>query len=155
VCRLRGGKNTSTVPDLDNANVGMLFLTPVHRHRGFYMPKIIKWVFAYCNSPKENTMNKIECSVAIQVLPQVEDSRVIEIVDKVIAFIESLGLTMMVGPFETTVEGDFDTLMDMVKECQRICILAGAPHVLSYVKIHYSPKNGIWSIGEKTAKHNE
>lgn len=99
-------------------------------------------------------MKQIECSVAIQVLPQVQDSQVISIVDKVIAYIASLGLTMIVGPFETTVEGDFDTLMDMVKECQRICITAGAPHVLSYVKIHYSPANGIWSIDEKTTKHN-
>jgi len=99
-------------------------------------------------------MEKIECSVAIQVLPQVQDSLVIEIVDKVIAYIQSLGLTMTVGPFETTVEGDFDTLMDMIKECQRICITAGAPHVLSYVKIHYSPQNGIWGINHKIAKHN-
>jgi len=99
-------------------------------------------------------MEKIECSVAIQVLPQVEDSQVIGIVDRVITYIQSLGLTMTVGPFETTVEGDFDTLMDMVKECQRLCISAGAPHVLSYVKIHYSPQNGIWSINEKTEKHH-
>ncbi|MCL2577035.1 MAG: thiamine-binding protein [Defluviitaleaceae bacterium] len=95
----------------------------------------------------------MECSVAIQVLPQGADAKVIGIVDEVIAYIKSLGLTMMVGPFETTVEGDLDTLMDMVKHCQRICISAGAPHVLSYVKIHYSPKNGIWSINEKTGKH--
>jgi len=100
-------------------------------------------------------MEKIQCSVAIQVLPQVEDSQVIGIVDKVIAYIQSLGLPMVVGPFETTVEGDLDVLMDMVKECQLICIFAGAPHVLSYIKIHYSPDSGIWSINHKTAKHNE
>jgi len=99
-------------------------------------------------------MEKIQCSVAIQVLPQVESSQVIGIVDRVIAYIQSLGLPMVVGPFETTVEGDLETLMDMVKECQRICISAGAPHVLSYIKIHYSPENGIWSIGKKTEKHN-
>jgi len=95
----------------------------------------------------------IECSVAIQVLPQGAEGKVIGIVDEVIAYIKSLGLTMTVGPFETTVEGDLDTLMNMVKECQKICISGGAPHVLSYVKIHYSPKNGIWSINEKTEKH--
>jgi len=98
-------------------------------------------------------MQKIKCSVAIQVLPQVEDAKVIGIVDKVIDYISSLGLTMMVGPFETVVEGELDELMNMVKECQLICISAGAPHVLSYIKIHYSP-DGIWSIGHKTDKHN-
>lgn len=99
-------------------------------------------------------MEKIECSVAIQVLPQIEDSKVIPIVDQVIDYIKSLGLNMVVGPFETTVEGDLDTLMDMVKQAQRICIAGGAPHVLSYIKIHYSPQQGIWSIGHKTDKHH-
>jgi len=118
-----------------------------------YFPMLWHGVFIFRKKRRSN-MKQIECSVAIQVLPQVQDSQVISIVDKVIAYIASLGLTMIVGPFETTVEGDFDTLMDMVKECQRICITAGAPHVLSYVKIHYSPANGIWSIDEKTTKHN-
>jgi len=100
-------------------------------------------------------MQKIPCSVAIQVLPQVEDSKVIPIVDRVIAHIKSLGLPTTVGPFETTVEGDFDTLMNMVRECQEICISAGAPHVLSYVKIHYAPEIGCWSMDEKTSKHSD
>ena len=102
---------------------------------------------------------KIECSVAIQVLPlpllppgDAESTKVIAIVDEVISYIRSMGLKMKVGPFETTVEGDFDTLMSMVKECQLICIRAGAPMVMSYVKISYAP-DGLWGIKEKTAKH--
>ena len=98
-------------------------------------------------------MQKIECSVAIQVLPEVEDKRIIEIVDKVIAYIKSLGLPFSVGPFETVVEGDLDTLMEMVKECQLICVREGAPHVMSYVKIAYCPEIGVWSIADKTSKH--
>ena len=98
---------------------------------------------------------KIECSVAIQVLPQVENDRVIPIVDKVIDYIKSVGLHYVVGPFETTVEGDFDTLMGMIKECQLICIREGAPHVMSYIKISYSPDAGVWSIGHKTQKHEQ
>jgi uncharacterized protein YqgV (UPF0045/DUF77 family) len=95
----------------------------------------------------------IECSVAIQVLPQVEGERVIEIVDKVIEYIKSTGLYYTVGPFETTIEGDFETLLDIVKQCQLICIREGAPQVMSYVKIAYSPNIGIWSIDHKTSKH--
>jgi len=98
---------------------------------------------------------KIECSVAIQVLPQVATEQVIPIVDKVIDYIKSVGLPYVVGPFETTVEGDFDTLMDMVRECQMICIREGAPHVMSYVKISYCPGAGVWSIGHKTQKHEQ
>ena len=98
---------------------------------------------------------KTECSVAIQILPMVEEARVIPIVDKVIEYIISIGLPYAVGPFETTVEGDFDTLMDMVKECQLICIREGAPHVMSYIKIAYCPSAGVWSINQKIKKHEQ
>ena len=98
--------------------------------------------------------NKIECSVAIQVLPQTQGERVLAVVDKVINYIKSLGLPFMVGPFETTVEGDLDTLMEMVKQCQLICIKEGVPQVISYVKIAYCPGMGVWSIDEKTSKYN-
>jgi len=95
----------------------------------------------------------IDASVAIQVLPSVADRDVIRVVDKVIAHIKSTGLKTFVGPFETTVEGSFDEMMELVKQCQLICIEEGAPSVLSYVKIHYKPSGGIWTIDEKTAKH--
>ena len=98
-------------------------------------------------------MKKIECSVAIQVLPQTEGGKLLDVVDKVIGYIKSLGLTYVVGPFETTVEGDIDTLMEMVKQCQIICVREGAPQVMSYVKIAYCPQMGVWSIGEKTSKY--
>lgn len=95
----------------------------------------------------------IDASVAIQVLPSVEEGDVIRVVDKVIAYIKSTGLKTFVGPFETTVEGGFDELMELVKRCQCICIEEGAPSVLSYVKIHYRPGGGIWTIDEKVTKH--
>ncbi|MDR0324429.1 MAG: thiamine-binding protein [Treponema sp.] len=102
-------------------------------------------------------MKQPEASLAIQVLPQsVTANEVLGIVDKVIAYIKSTGLKNIVGPFETTIEGDFDKLMEIAAECQRICVResdSGAPSVLTYMKIAYSPNNGIWSIDEKIAKH--
>lgn len=91
-------------------------------------------------------------SVAIQVLPQVEGEKLIQVVDEVIAYIKSKGLSCLVGPFETTIEGDYDTLMEIVKECQLICIKAGSPSVMSYVKINYCP-TGVLTIDKKVAKH--
>lgn len=90
----------------------------------------------------------MNASVAIQVLPSVEGEEVIRIVDEVIAYIKSSGLNTYVGPFETTIEGDYDQLMEIVKECQLICIRAGAPSVMSYVKINYKP-DGVWTIEKK------
>lgn len=94
-------------------------------------------------------------SVAIQVLPKVESKgQVVEIVDQVIAYIAGYGLNYFVGPFETVVEGDFEVLMDLVKGCQEIAIQAGAPSVMSYVKISYHPKEKGMTIEEKTAKYH-
>lgn len=96
----------------------------------------------------------MNASVAIQVLPSVEGEDVIRIVDEVIAYIKSSGLNTYVGPFETTIEGDYDQLMEIVRECQLICISAGAPSVMSYVKINYKP-DGVWTIEKKVKKHHE
>ena len=100
-------------------------------------------------------MNQPEASIAIQVLPKVQGDEVLRVVDAVIAYIKSTGLNTYVGPFETTVEGDFDTLMQIIKECQLICIREGAPGVSSYIKIAYNPTAGVYSIEKKVKKHHE
>lgn len=100
-------------------------------------------------------MEQFNASLAIQVLPKVEGEEVIRVVDEVIAYIKSTGLNTFVGPFETTIEGDLDELMDIAKECQKICIRAGAPSVMSYMKVAYNPSEGVWSIEKKVTKHHE
>ena len=100
-------------------------------------------------------MEQFNASLAIQVLPKVEGEEVIRVVYEVIAYIKSTGLNTFVGPFETTIEGDFDQLMDIAKECQKICIRAGAPSVMSYMKVAYNPGEGVWSIDKKVTKHHQ
>lgn len=96
----------------------------------------------------------MEAAIAIQVLPGVQGKEnVISAVDKVIEHIEKSGLSYHVGPFETTVEGNLDELMDLVKEAQEIVIKAGAPSVMSYIKINYSPEGGVLTTDEKISKH--
>lgn len=97
----------------------------------------------------------VNSSIAIQVLPGVSGQEIIRVVDKVIEYIKSTGLKTFVGPFETTIEGDFDQLMEIIKRCQLICIAEGAPSVMSYVKISYKPEGGIWTIDEKVTKHHQ
>lgn len=98
----------------------------------------------------------MNASVAIQVLPNVDsDEEVIRVVDEVIAYIKSKGLSCSVGPFETTIEGDYDELMDIVKECQHIAVRAGAPKVSAYVKIVYNPEGDVLTIEKKVAKHHQ
>ncbi len=97
-----------------------------------------------------------DTSVAIQVLPSVSgDAEVIRVVDEVIAYIKSFGLHTVVAPFETTVEGDYDTLMEIVKGCQLIAVKAGAPGVSTYVKIAYRPESGVMTIDQKISKYQK
>ncbi len=97
----------------------------------------------------------MEASVAIQSLPEApNDDELCRIVDEVIAYIKSTGYNYYVGPFETTIEGPYDELMDIVKECQYIAIRAGAPSVAAYVKISFKPEGEVLSIERKIGKYH-
>lgn len=101
---------------------------------------------------EEESMN---ASVAIQTLPEAaNDEELIRIVDEVIAYIKSTGLNYYVGPFETAIEGDYDELMDIVKECQHIAVRAGAPSVAAYIKVSYKPEGDVLTIEKKVTKHH-
>ena len=97
----------------------------------------------------------MNASVAIQVLPQqVDQKKMLDCVDAVIEYIASCNVKYTVGPFETVLEGEFDALMEIVRACFRICVAAGAPGVLGYVKVNYCP-DGVLTIEEKTEKYQK
>lgn len=106
---------------------------------------------------RENKMSaKLNANVAIQVLPSVQgDEEIVRVVDAVIDYIKSTGVEYYVGPCETAMEGDYEELMEIVKQCQYIAIEAGAPSVMSYVKITYKPEGEKLTIERKTAKHHK
>lgn len=98
----------------------------------------------------------MNASVAIQSLPKAaNDEELIRIVDQVIDYIKSTGLNYYVGPFETTIEGEYDQLMDIVKECQYIAVRAGAPSVAAYIKVSYHPEGDVLTIEKKVTKHHQ
>ncbi len=72
-------------------------------------------------------------------------------VDKVIELIQNSGVNYLVGPMETTMEGDLKELLDLVIKAQDICVEAGSPRVISIVKIDYKP-DGV-SMNEKIGKY--
>ncbi|MEG6566213.1 thiamine-binding protein [Thermoanaerobacterium saccharolyticum] len=92
-------------------------------------------------------------NVSLQVLPVVEEERIYTVVDKVIDYIKSTGVKYFVGPMETTMEGDIDVLLDIVKKAQNICTDEGAKRVISIVKIDFKP-DGV-TIEEKIGKYRE
>ena len=98
----------------------------------------------------------MEASVAIQTLPAApNDDELCRIVDEVIDYIKSTGYNYYVGPFETAIEGPYDELMDIVKECQHVAIRCGAPKVSAYIKVVYEPEGEILTIDEKVTKHHQ
>ena len=90
-------------------------------------------------------------NVSLQVIPTVEEERIYPVVDKVIEYIASSGVKYVVGPMETTMEGELDELMEIVKRAQEICVEEGAKRVCSMVKIDYKPE-GV-TIDEKVYKY--
>ena len=99
----------------------------------------------------------MSASIAIQILPKVDtDAEVVRIVDEVIAYIKSTGLTHEVGAFETTIEGEsIERLMDIATECMKIAVSTGAPKVSAYIKAVYRPDGEILTIAQKTGKYRE
>jgi uncharacterized protein YqgV (UPF0045/DUF77 family) len=97
----------------------------------------------------------MDSSIAIQVLPKVSSNdETVRIVDKVIEYIASFDVNYEVGPFETTIEGDYDTLFEILKGCSKICIENGAPSAMTYAKINYAPEN-LLTIEKKISKYRK
>ncbi len=90
-------------------------------------------------------------NLSLQILPMVSQDQVYSVVDKVINLIQVSGLPHVVGPMETTLEGDLDNLLDLVKKAQQACVEAGANRIVSIIKIDYSP-DGV-TINEKISKY--
>ena len=90
-------------------------------------------------------------NVSLQVIPNVPEEQIYPVVDRVIEFIHKSGVKYEVGPMETTMEGELDTLLEIVKKAQDICIKEGASRVVSVVKIDYK-KEGV-TMDEKISKY--
>lgn len=99
----------------------------------------------------------MKASIAIQIEPNLADQvETIRVVDTVIDYISSTGLTYYVGPCETAVEGDdFDQLMEIISNCVKIANQAGADRVSAFVKINYRPGGQVLTIDEKVTKHHQ
>ena len=93
-------------------------------------------------------------SISLQVLPTVDEKKLFSAVDKVIQFIAESGVNYVVGPFETTMEGELSQLMEIVQKAQVIACENGADGIFSNVKIAYNPK-GVYTIDQKTSKYKK
>ena len=107
-------------------------------------------VFLFVKGKREEEV-LMKASIALQVLPLSQGIDRIAVIDQVIAYLQAQEVTMVVTPFETVLEGEFDELMRILKEALEV---AGqeADNVFVNVKINVGE---ILSIDEKLEKYTE
>jgi Uncharacterized conserved protein len=85
--------------------------------------------------------NMAQALLSIQIIPKVNPGEeVIPYVDEAISIIKASGVPYRVGPMETTMEGDLDQLLDIVKQMSAAMIERGSPSVLSQIKLSVDAK---------------
>jgi uncharacterized protein (TIGR00106 family) len=90
--------------------------------------------------------------VSIQILPKTKNNEdIIPYVDRAIAVIDQSGVKYHVSALETTMEGDLDELLEIVKAMNAAMLEMGSTSVLSQIKILYKPEGA--SIDVLTHKY--
>ncbi len=95
------------------------------------------------------------CSVAVQILPMnLDEENTLEVVDKFITFIASKTDQYEVSSFETTIEGEYEEVMELVNEAIKI---AGEvhPNIFANMKVRYKGEGQVLTTDEKTAKYRK
>ncbi len=77
-----------------------------------------------------------EVMLAFQVIPRVKEGNNFEVVDKAIEVVKASGAPFQVSAMETTLKGELNQLLEIVKDAQQACYDAGAVEVITNIKIH-------------------
>ena len=107
-------------------------------------------VFLFVKGKREEEV-LMKASIALQILPLSQEIDRIAVIDQVIAYLQAQEVTMVVTPFETVLEGEFDELMRILKEALEV-VGQKADNVFANVKINVGE---ILSIDEKLEKYTE
>lgn len=92
-------------------------------------------------------------NLAIQLLPiGIAKPEAYKAVDKAIAIIQNSGLKYEVCPFETVIEGEYDDVMQLVKQIHNAAFENGLEHILINMKLQ-SSKDGNVKIEDKIGKY--
>ncbi|HPB48622.1 MAG TPA: thiamine-binding protein [Exilispira sp.] len=99
-------------------------------------------------------MSKYKSAMAIQVVPIgiSEKKDIYDFVDIAINCIKESGLEYLVGPFETTIEGELEDLLALVARIQKKLIDSGLKTVGTNIKLW---TGNIGSTSEKLNRHKE
>lgn len=90
------------------------------------------------SSMNKSTQNRVleDVFVAFQVIPRLKEGNNFEVVDKAIEVVKAANVQYQVGAMETTMKGELNHLLEIVKGAQQACYDAGALEVITNIKIH-------------------
>jgi uncharacterized protein (TIGR00106 family) len=91
-------------------------------------------------------------NISLQILPTSKDKNVYEIVDKAIEVIQKSGIKYKVCPFETVMEGNYDKIMEIIKEVHIACLNYGAEHIFANIKMQIMRNENVL-IDDKIEKY--
>ncbi len=91
-------------------------------------------------------------NISLQILPTSPSIHPYKIVDKAIAVIEASGLKYKVCPFETVMEGNYDAIMEVIKQVHITCMQEGAESIFANVKMQIAKERNVL-IEDKMEKY--
>jgi uncharacterized protein YqgV (UPF0045/DUF77 family) len=99
-------------------------------------------------------MHNYTVNASIQILPVAEDRHPYEWVDEAIAIIASSGVPYEVGPFATTLEGNYEEVMDVIHRINEELYNRDCPEWICSVQLQIR-SGGAITGEEKVAKHRQ
>ncbi len=90
-------------------------------------------------------------NATIQVIPLTQIKKAFPIVDKAIELIQQSGISHSVGAFETTLEGEYEALQQLLRKLEDFCYAQKEVQFLVYSKLHLCGGENILAES-KTAK---
>lgn len=95
-------------------------------------------------------------SLAVEFMPldTQGDQELCAAVDRVIEYIQSTGVPYYVGPFETAIEADLHTCMEILEQLHHVAAEAGCKDMMSFVKVHVRPDRQVLTTKDKIGKYH-
>lgn len=90
-------------------------------------------------------------NATIQVIPLTQIEKAFPIVDKAIELIQQSGISFSVGAFETTLEGEYEAVQQLLRKVEDFCYSQEEVQFLVYCKLHLCGGENILAES-KTAK---
>lgn len=93
-------------------------------------------------------------NATIQVIPLTQIEKAFPIVDKAIELIQHSGISYSVGAFETTLEGEYEAVQQLLRKLEDFCYAQKEVQFLIYSKLHLCGGENIL-VESKTGKFKQ